>query len=75
MAHAHDGARTYGKSDAIDAFAVARAALREPSLPCARLDGLDRELRLLTTVKTWWASERVCLTGCVGTCKGALRLG
>src|SRR5437899_1728883 len=47
MAHASDAARTYGKSDPIDALAVARAALREPSLPMARLDGPSRELRLL----------------------------
>jgi transposase len=47
MAHARDSARTYGKSDPIDALAVARAALREPGLPVARLDGPSRELRLL----------------------------
>ena len=47
MAHARDAARTYGKSDPIDALAVARAALREPGLPLARLDGPSRELRLL----------------------------
>ena len=47
MAHARDSARTYGKSDPIDALAVARAALREPDLPVAHLDGPSRELRLL----------------------------
>jgi transposase len=47
MAHARDSARTYGKSDPIDALAVARAALREPKLPIARLDGPSRDLRLL----------------------------
>lgn len=47
MAHARDAARTYGKSDPIDALAVARAALREPNLPLARLDGPSRDLRLL----------------------------
>jgi transposase len=47
MAHARDAARTYGKSDPIDALAVARAAVREPGLPAARLDGPERELRLL----------------------------
>ena len=35
MAHARDAARTYGKSDPIDALAVARAAQREPDLPAA----------------------------------------
>lgn len=47
MAHCRDAARSYGKSDPIDALAVARAALREPDLPVARLDGPARELRLL----------------------------
>jgi transposase len=47
MAHSRDAARTYGKSDPIDALAVARAALREPMLPIARLDGPSRDLRLL----------------------------
>jgi transposase len=47
MAHSRDAARTYGKSDPIDALAVARAALRHPDLPCARLEGPARELRLL----------------------------
>src|SRR5581483_6386846 len=47
MAHARDAARTYDKSDPIDALAVARAAAREPGLPLARLDGPSRELRLL----------------------------
>ncbi len=47
MAHARDAARTYGKSDPIDALAVARAAWREPDLPIARLDGASRDLRLL----------------------------
>ena len=47
MAHARDSARTYGKSDPIDALAVARAALREPDLPAARLDGPSLQVRLL----------------------------
>ena len=46
MAHVRDSARTYGKSDPIDALAVARAAQRELNLPLARLDGPDREVRL-----------------------------
>ncbi len=58
MAHARDGARTYGKSDAIDALAVARAALREPRLPCARLDGAERELRLLVDHREDLVQER-----------------
>ena len=58
MAHARDSARTYGKSDPIDALAVARAALREPGLPAARLDGPERELRLLTDHREDLVAER-----------------
>ncbi|MEX2556685.1 MAG: IS110 family transposase [Actinomycetota bacterium] len=47
MAGARKSARTRGKSDPIDALAVARAALREPDLPQARLDGPERDLRML----------------------------
>jgi transposase len=39
--------RTPGKSDPIDAAAVARAVLREPDLPVACHDGISRELKLL----------------------------
>lgn len=58
MAHARDAARTYGKSDPIDALAVARAALREPGLPIARLDGPSRELRLLVDHREDLVRER-----------------
>jgi transposase len=58
MAHARDSARTYGKSDPIDALAVARAALREPDLPLARLDGPSRELRLLVDHREDLVRER-----------------
>lgn len=47
MAGARRSARERGKSDAIDARAVAGAFLREPSLPQARLEGPEREIRLL----------------------------
>ena len=47
MAGERRGSREQGKSDLIDALAVARAALREPDLPVARLDGVARELKLL----------------------------
>jgi transposase len=40
-------ARTAGKSDSIDAAAVARAVLREPDLPVATHDKESRELKLL----------------------------
>lgn len=46
MAGARRSVREPGKSDPIDALAVARAVLREPGLPVATLDGPDREVRL-----------------------------
>jgi transposase len=58
MAHARDAARTYGKSDPIDAAAVARAALRHPDLPAARLGGPTRELRLLVDHREDLVAER-----------------
>jgi transposase len=49
MAGARKGARTRGKSDLIDALAVARAALKEgvDRLPAAQLDERALEIRLL----------------------------
>lgn len=58
MAGARRSARTRGKSDAIDALAVARAYLREPELPVARLDGPEREIRLLTDHREDLVQER-----------------
>ena len=61
MAHSRDAARTFGKSDPIDALAVARAALREPHLPTAHLDGPDREIRLLLGHREDLVAERTRL--------------
>jgi transposase len=47
MAQTRSSARTRGKSDPIDALAVARAFLREPDLPVASHDEVSRELKLL----------------------------
>lgn len=49
MAGARKSARQRGKSDQIDALAVARAGLREgiETLPCAQLEGPELEVRLL----------------------------
>jgi transposase len=47
MAAARRGTRRPGKSDPIDAEAVALAALRHPDLPVAALDGPTREVKLL----------------------------
>ena len=58
MAGVRDSARTYGKSDPIDALAVARAALRHPELPLAHLDGPSREVRLLVDHREDLVGER-----------------
>ena len=47
MASERKKSRSFGKSDAIDALAIARAALREPDLPEATEPGVERELGLL----------------------------
>jgi transposase len=58
MSHVRDSARTFGKSDPIDALSIARAALREPDLPVARLDGAEREIRLLVDHREDLVAER-----------------
>lgn len=63
MAGTRKSARTYGKSDPIDALAVARAALREPDLPAARLDGPERELRLLADHREDLVADRTRMIG------------
>ena len=47
MAGARRGARSFGKSDSIDALAIARAALGHPDLPIAVEDHAAREIKLL----------------------------
>ncbi|OBH24442.1 IS110 family transposase [Mycobacterium sp. E1319] len=47
MAKTRASARSWGKSDSIDALSVARAVLREPDLPVACHDEGSRELKLL----------------------------
>jgi transposase len=47
MAQARTSARTRGKSDPIDALAIARAALREPGLPRAEHSPASRQVKLL----------------------------
>jgi transposase len=58
MAHCRTAARTYGKSDPIDALAAARAALREPDLPTAHLDDASRDVRLLMDHRDDLVAER-----------------
>ena len=57
MAGARRSSREPGKSDPIDALAVARAALRE-NLPVATLDGPEREVRLLVDHREDLVAER-----------------
>jgi transposase len=58
MAGARRSSRERGKSDAIDALAVARVALREPELPVASLEGASRQIRLLTDHRDDLVAER-----------------
>ena len=63
MAGARRSGRERGKSDRIDALAVARAALREglDELPVARLDGPELDLRLLVDHRERLVGQRVGL--------------
>jgi transposase len=63
MADVRRAARTRGKSDSIDAVAVARAALREglDELPTAVLDGPELDLRLLVDHRERLVRQRVGL--------------
>jgi transposase len=63
MADARRGARQRGKSDSIDAIAVARAALREgvEDLPAAQLAGPELDLRLLVDHRERLVRQRVAL--------------
>lgn len=58
MAAERRATRSPGKSDPIDAEAVARAALRDPQLPVARLDGETRRLKLLVDHREDLVAER-----------------
>ena len=58
MAEQRRTARSRGKSDPIDALAVARAALREPDLPVASHDETSRELKLLVDRREDLVGER-----------------
>jgi transposase len=60
MAGRRRGSRQPGKSDPIDALAVARAALEEgvETLPCAVLEGPEREIKLLLDHREDLVAER-----------------
>lgn len=61
MARVRASVRQPGKSDPIDALAVARAAQREPDLPVAELDGPTREIKLLVDHRDALVRERTRL--------------
>jgi transposase len=65
MAGARKRARDFGKSDPIDATAVARAAIGEgvESLPQARLSGPEREIALLLDHREDLVAERTRVQG------------
>lgn len=58
MAQVRASARTRGKSDPIDALAVARGFLREPDLPVASHDEVSRELKLLVDRREVLVAQR-----------------
>jgi transposase len=58
MAGARQAVRVRGKSDPIDALAVARAALREPHLPAAQHDHASWEVKLLVDHREDLVAER-----------------
>jgi transposase len=58
MAQTRASARTRGKSDPIDALAVARAVLRESDLPVASHDEVSRELKLLVDRREVLVAQR-----------------
>ena len=58
MAQTRASARTRGKSDPIDALAVARAAVREPDLPRAEHTHASRQVRLLVDHREDLVGER-----------------
>ncbi|WP_455429842.1 IS110 family RNA-guided transposase [Mycolicibacterium gadium] len=58
MAQTRASARTRGKSDPIDALAVARGYLREPDLPVATHDEVSRELKLLVDRREVLVAQR-----------------
>ena len=58
MGEARRTDRVWGKSDPVDATAVARAALRHPELPEATLAGTEREIGLLVAHREMLINER-----------------
>jgi transposase len=63
MGQARRSGRERGKSDPIDAAAVARAALAHPELPAAALAGPELDLRLLLSHREDLVAERTRIQG------------
>lgn len=63
MAGARRSARTAGKSDGVDALAVAHAFLREPDLPHAHLAGIERDIKQLLDHREDQVWERTRIQG------------
>jgi transposase len=61
MARNRTSARERGKSDPIDALAVARVVLREPNLPVAFHDAVSWELKLLVDRREDLVGQRVAV--------------
>jgi transposase len=63
-AHARKAAREVGKSDGIDAVAIARTALREglDTLPVAQLAGPELDVRLLVDHRERLVAQRTALS-------------
>jgi transposase len=63
MAETRRSARERGKSDVIDAIAIARAAIREglDTLPIAQLAGAERDVRLLVDHRERLVAQRTAL--------------
>ena len=66
MAQVRASARTRGKSDPIDALAVARAFLREPDLPVAAHDEVSGELKLLVDRREVLVARRTAMINRLG---------
>lgn len=64
MAAARQGVSQRGKSDPVDALAVARAALQEgvENLPVAQLAGVELDIRLLATHRDRLIAQRTALS-------------
>jgi len=61
MAGVRRGGRERGKSDPIDALAIARAAQREDTLPEGQLDAATRPVRLLADYRDVLVKERTAM--------------